>query len=192
MKSKIISIHSFRGGTGKSNITANLAGQLVTRNYRVGMVDTDIQSPGIHVLFGLDKEKMGHTLNQYLRGEATMKDVAFPVGDQIGAAPGLIQLKGKPIWLAPSSIDGSEINKILRSGYDVNILNKGMAEFRKEFDLSHLLIDTHPGINEETGINSNIPSGIAATPGGRAGIPHGAMGREGRPDENVVSPGRMC
>lgn len=49
-----ISIHSFRGGTGKSNTTANLSTVLAKRGYRVGVIDTDIQSPGIHVLFGID------------------------------------------------------------------------------------------------------------------------------------------
>ena len=50
---KIISIHSFRGGTGKSNTTANLAALLAADQKRVGVIDTDIQSPGIHVLFGI-------------------------------------------------------------------------------------------------------------------------------------------
>ena len=48
---QIISIHSFRGGTGKSNTTANIAALLAAGGRRVGVVDTDIQSPGIHVLF---------------------------------------------------------------------------------------------------------------------------------------------
>ena len=49
--SKIISIHSFRGGTGKSNTTANLAALLAAQGLRVAVIDTDINSPGIHVLF---------------------------------------------------------------------------------------------------------------------------------------------
>ena len=48
---QIISIHSFRGGTGKSNTTANIATIFAIDGRRVGVVDTDIQSPGIHVLF---------------------------------------------------------------------------------------------------------------------------------------------
>ena len=52
---QIISVHSYRGGTGKSNITASLATLLATNGRRVGVVDTDIQSPGIHILFGLDE-----------------------------------------------------------------------------------------------------------------------------------------
>ncbi|WP_333417166.1 P-loop NTPase [Microcoleus sp. herbarium8] len=47
--SKIVSIHSYRGGTGKSNSTANLAVAVARKGYRVGIVDTDIQSPGIVV-----------------------------------------------------------------------------------------------------------------------------------------------
>ena len=49
---RIMSVHSFRGGTGKSNTTANLAAFLALRGLRIGVVDTDIMSPGIHVLFG--------------------------------------------------------------------------------------------------------------------------------------------
>ena len=40
-----ISIHSFHGGTGKSNTTVNLAAVLASRGLRVGVIDTDIQFP---------------------------------------------------------------------------------------------------------------------------------------------------
>ena len=58
---KIISTHSFRGGTGKSNITANIAAQLANSGHRVGVFDTDIQSPGIHVIFGLGDDDTNFT-----------------------------------------------------------------------------------------------------------------------------------
>jgi MinD-like ATPase involved in chromosome partitioning or flagellar assembly len=45
--SAIISIHSFRGGTGKSNTTANIAAVLAARGFRTAVIDADIQSPGI-------------------------------------------------------------------------------------------------------------------------------------------------
>ena len=64
----IVSIHSFRGGTGKSNITANLATLLAVGGRRVGVIDTDIQSPGIHVIFALDQEKLKFALNDFLWG----------------------------------------------------------------------------------------------------------------------------
>ena len=66
--SRVISVHSFRGGTGKSNAAANVATLLAAGGQRVGVVDTDIQSPGIHTLFGLNQEAIRYSLNQYLWG----------------------------------------------------------------------------------------------------------------------------
>jgi MinD-like ATPase involved in chromosome partitioning or flagellar assembly len=147
---KIVSIHSFRGGTGKSNTTANLAAQVALRDKRVGVVDTDIQSPGIHVLFGLDEKKMGKTINDYLHGKCSISEVAFSVGDHAADSEGRMQLAGKKLWLFPSSIRGRDISQILREGYDVNKLNEGLQTLMKELELDYLFIDTHPGLNEET------------------------------------------
>ena len=74
----VISVHSFRGGTGKSNTTSNLAAQLAAAGNRVAVVDTDIQSPGIHVLFGFSDD-LDNTLNDYLWGKLPIKDTAHDV-----------------------------------------------------------------------------------------------------------------
>jgi septum site-determining protein MinD len=147
---KIVSIHSFRGGTGKSNTTANLASQVALAGKRVGIVDTDIQSPGIHVLFGLDETKMGKTINDFLHGKCTVGEVAFNIGEKAADAEGRMKLVGREFWLFPSSIRGREISQILREGYDVNRLNEGFQTILKELQLDYLFIDTHPGLNEET------------------------------------------
>lgn len=148
--SKIVSIHSFRGGTGKSNTTANIAAQVALAGNRVAIVDTDIQSPGIHVLFGLDELKMGYTLNDYLWDRCAIEEVALDLGMYVDDAPGRSQLRGAQIWLVPSSMKTAEISKVLRDGYDVNLLNKGLRNLRKSLALDYLFIDTHPGLNDET------------------------------------------
>jgi MinD-like ATPase involved in chromosome partitioning or flagellar assembly len=149
-KGKIVSIHSFRGGTGKSNITANLAAHAAMAGRRVGVVDADIQSPGIHVLFGLDENKMGKTLNDFLHDKCTIAEAAFAVGEKGGDAEGRAKLAGKDLWLVPSSIAGREISQVLRAGYDFNKLNEGFQTLLNELNLDYLFIDTHPGLNEET------------------------------------------
>jgi MinD-like ATPase involved in chromosome partitioning or flagellar assembly len=154
---KIVSIHSFRGGTGKSNTTANLAAQVAMQGKKVGIVDTDIQSPGIHVLFGLNDETMGHTLNEYLRSECKITDVAHNLGARTSSkATGIQKLSGKDIFLFPSSIKGSEISRFLKEGYDPNILNDGLQDMIEELNLDFLFIDTHPGLNEETLLSISI------------------------------------
>ncbi len=142
--SRIVSIHSFRGGTGQSNLTANLAALVAQSGRRVGVVDTDIQSPGIHVLFGLDEEKMRLALNDYLWGKCRVEETAYDVSGVLGA--------GQPgaLYLIPSSIRAGEIAKVLREGYDVGLLNGGFRELVRKLALDYLLIDTHPGLNEET------------------------------------------
>lgn len=150
MKGKIVSVHSFRGGTGKSNVTANLAAQVAMTGKRVGVVDTDIQSPGIHALFGLDEKKMGSTMNDYLHEKATIREIGYSVGQNPGMAEGCAKLAGKELWLFPSSIKAGEIGKIVREGVDFTRLNEGLQTTISEFDLDYLFIDTHPGLNEET------------------------------------------
>ncbi|HIK06661.1 MAG TPA: MinD/ParA family protein [Trichormus sp. M33_DOE_039] len=144
--SKIVSIHSFRGGTGKSNSTANLAGIVARYGYRVGIVDTDIQSPGIHVLFGFDEQKMKYSLNDYLWGNCSIEETAYDVTSVLQKNVG----KNSKVYLIPSSIKAKDITKVLREGFDFNLLNDGFQDLLTALNLDYLFIDTHPGLNEET------------------------------------------
>src|SRR5919197_2993545 len=153
--SAIISVHSFRGGTGKSNTTANVATLLAAEGRRVGVIDTDIQSPGIHVLFGLDEEQIVHSLNDYLWGKCDIKQTAHDVTSNLG--PGS---HGK-VFLIPSSIKAGDIARVLREGYDVGLLNEGIHELVSALELDVLMIDTHPGLNEETLLSIAISDALA-------------------------------
>lgn len=74
---KVVSIHSYRGSTGKSNLTANLVTTVAAQSNRVGLVDTDVPSLGIHNLFCLKPEQMGKTLNNYLWDESLIESMAY-------------------------------------------------------------------------------------------------------------------
>lgn len=150
--SKIVSIHSFRGGTGKSNSTANLAAIVARHGKRVGIVDTDIQSPGIHVLFGFDEEMMKFSLNDYLWGNCVIEETAYDVTSVLKDKAS----KNSKIYLIPSSIKARDITRILREGFDFNMLNDGLQDLIDDLDLDYLFIDTHPGLNEETLLSLTI------------------------------------
>ncbi len=141
--SKIVSIHSFRGGTGKSNLTANLASLVALAGKRVAVIDTDIQSPGIHMPFGLSEDRIRLALNHFIWGECPIEDAAYDVSHALGGP-------GGPIYLVPSSIKVSDIGRILKQGYDVRLLNDGFQALIEKLKLDFLFIDTHPGVNEET------------------------------------------
>lgn len=152
---KIISVHSFRGGTGKSNTTANVSAILGAQGLRVGVIDTDIQSPGIHVLFGFDEDKMKFSLNDYLWGKCKVQEAAYDVTASLGTG-----FTGQ-VFLIPSSIRAGEIAKVLREGYEVGLLNDGFRDLVKALKLDVLMIDTHPGLNEETLLSIAISDALA-------------------------------
>lgn len=147
MATKIISVHSFRGGTGKSNTSANLAAQLAAAGLRVAVVDTDVQSPGIHVLYGFGSDFGGPTLNDFLYGGTAIAKAAHDVTPTGG--------EGR-LWLVPSSMKPTDIARVLRQGYDVELLNDGFRALISDLSLDVLVIDTHPGLNEETLLSITI------------------------------------
>lgn len=142
--SHIIAIHSFRGGTGKSNSSANIAALLAARGRRVAVVDMDIQSPGIHVLFGLDETTLDKTLNGFLYGNYGIVAAAYDVTPNLGVA-----VTGQ-IFLVPCSIKAEDISKVIRQGYDATKLNDGLEDLIEELALDALLLDSHPGLGNET------------------------------------------
>lgn len=146
----ILAIHSFRGGTGKSNLTANLATVLALQGKRVAVFDTDLASPGIHVLFGFTPAPGQSTLNDHLQGDAQIVDCAHDVTpDQVKQAHGRI-------WLVAASMDSDRIARLLREGYQVEKLNDALFALSEKLNLDVVLIDTHPGINEETLLSTAI------------------------------------
>lgn len=140
----VVSVHSYRGGTGKSNFTANLATTVAALGHRVGVVDTDVPSPGIHNLFCLEPEEIDKTLNDYLWDNATIEEAAYDVSGKVG-----VELPGQ-LFLVPSSVNADDIARILQVGYDVGRLNDGFRNLVRQLKLDFLFIDTHPGLSKET------------------------------------------
>jgi MinD-like ATPase involved in chromosome partitioning or flagellar assembly len=153
--SKIISIHSFRGGTGKSNTTANVTALLAASGLRIGVIDTDLQSPGIHVLFGVDEEKLTPSLNDYLWGKCEIEEAAQDVTPLLG-----VPISGQ-IFLVPASMKPGEITRIVNQGYDPGLLSDGFHRLLDELNLDILMVDTHPGLNEETLLSIAVSDALA-------------------------------
>jgi MinD-like ATPase involved in chromosome partitioning or flagellar assembly len=87
---------------------------------------------------------LNHALNDYLWGRCDIPQTAHDVTSTMGA-----NLKGK-VYLIPSSIQPGEITRVLREGYDAQLLTTGFRRLVDELSLDALLIDTHPGLGEET------------------------------------------
>jgi len=142
---RIIALNSFRGGTGKSNIVANLAIALARQGKRVGVMDVDLPSPGVHILFGLDQSTLDYTLNDYLWGTCDIGSATYDVTPEALHAPG-----NGCVFLSPASFKLEDIDRIVQEGYDIDRLSGGINTMATDLDLDFLLVDTHPGLNRET------------------------------------------
>ena len=147
---KVLAVHSFRGGTGKSNLSANLAVALGLQGRRVVVIDTDLASPGIHVLFGFSPEDGQATLNDHLQGDAPIMKCAHEV-----TPPDVKRAHGH-IWLVPAAMEADRIARLLREGYKVERLNDALYQLAEQLKIDVVIVDTHPGINEETLLTTAI------------------------------------
>ncbi len=151
----IMSIHSFRGGTGKSSTTANVAASLAMSGKNVCVIDTDIQSPGVYVLFKVNQDSLEYTLNDYLFGKCSITDTVQDVTGALGK-----EVPGK-VYLVPSSIKVGEISRVLREGWDPEILTDGFSALINTLGLDVLIIDTHPGLNTDTLVSISVSDVLA-------------------------------
>ena len=110
---RIVSIHSYRGGTGKSNLTANIGYQLAARGHKVAILDTDLQSPGVHMVLQLAASRLTHTVSDYLFEKCEIRDAAYDMSNELP-----VRALGQ-LWLLPSSMQVDTIVRIAADGYDV-------------------------------------------------------------------------
>jgi PAS domain S-box-containing protein len=140
---ELVAVHSFRGGNGKSSVIANVAALLAVAGQRVGVIDADIQSPGLHLLLGHTVKKGDGTLDDYLLGNCDLDRLAVDVTARLGP-----QVAGR-LFLVPASLNPGTMAQVLSQGYDAQRLTRSFHELGETLRLDTLLIDTHPGLNEE-------------------------------------------
>lgn len=140
--SDIISIHSFRRGTGKTNLAANIAVLLAKRGRRVGVLDFDLHAPTQHFVFGLPKSEAYLTFNAHLRGRCTIEQAAHDVTPP--------EIESGRIYLVPASTEMGEIAWALHQRRDVDALNDSLTNLIRSLRLDALFVDTYAGLDEET------------------------------------------
>ncbi len=139
---KIITVHSFKGGTGKTNIIADLSFAFANAGYKVGVVDSDIAHPSLHIMYGLGDQQPYPTLTEFLLEKCEATEIVHDISP-------MYDLKNK-LYLIPSNLNDGIITEIIRRGFDIGHLFIGLREIGKKKNLDFLLIDTKPGLDEKT------------------------------------------
>jgi MinD-like ATPase involved in chromosome partitioning or flagellar assembly len=70
---KIIAIHSYKGGTGKTSLSVNLAALYANKGKKVVLLDLDFRAPSLHAIFKAHQSE--YWLNDYLNGVCEIRKV---------------------------------------------------------------------------------------------------------------------
>ncbi|TMI23216.1 MinD/ParA family protein [Candidatus Bathyarchaeota archaeon] len=149
----IISVQSFKGGTGKSTISANLAVTLAQLGKRVGVIDLDLEGPGLHVIFGVSDTDIRATINDVLQHRVQISQAVLDLTSKM-------QLKAGCLIICPAEHKLDEILSILDTGFNLHTFKKVLEDLARDYHLDYLLIDSHPGIEKDTLQQDLFGSGV--------------------------------
>jgi len=139
----IFAVQSFKGGTGKSTITANLAVTLAQLGRRVGVIDLDLEGPGLHVIFGVSDQDVRATINDVLQHSA-------PISQAVIDLTSMLNVQNGCLLFCPAGHKLEEILNIVDQGFNLSKLKRTLEELGQTYRLDHLIIDSHPGIEKDT------------------------------------------
>ncbi len=154
MKPRTYTIHSHRGGSGKSVIASSIALELALRGYNVLLVDMDLRAPSLYYIF--HEPLVKYWINDYLDGECGFEETLVDVSEKYG-------LRGRlTLSLANPDIEVVKDALTKTRKWEMNALKK-LVKARKlasELGFNILIYDTSPGIHYSS-LNTLIASDYA-------------------------------
>jgi MinD-like ATPase involved in chromosome partitioning or flagellar assembly len=158
MRKKAMSIHSSRGGTGKTVIAANLAAIYAIKGLNVALLDLDFRAPSLVDVFSKGiREPVGYWLNDFLDGRCKAEQALTDASEAYG-------LKGKLLLgLANPAIEAIRNTMEKSRAWEVTAV-KRLFSLRSalfdDMDIDCCIIDTSPGV-QYTSINAVVSSDIS-------------------------------
>lgn len=158
---KCIAFHSYKGGTGKTTLAANLAALLAKNGHRVFLLDFDVYAPSLQSYFEADPKKW---INDFLFEDAELNEVVMdftPLIDELlHSNKGNNQIKDKErgqLWVGFSSRKKEGIYKMdgwspamgKQSTSKMQLLRRFILLtelLNSEYQADYIIIDTSPGI----------------------------------------------
>jgi MinD-like ATPase involved in chromosome partitioning or flagellar assembly len=151
---KIIAVHSYKGGTGKTLLSINLAAALAKRGKNVCLFDLDFRAPSLSTL--LRVEKAEHYLNDYLNNASDISKVLIDISDRVGNSGKFFVALANPGTEAIRDMSGKDRKWEMRALGRLLALRNSLMD-GKGFD--YLIFDTSPGL-QYSSINAVVSADL--------------------------------
>ena len=144
---RTIAFHSYKGGTGKTTLIANVAAYYASIGMKVCLLDFDLYAPTLSMYFRKQPE---YYLNDLLRGESDSRE-KIEVRDLLVDLSPDLGLKGE-LYVGFSNPSKENINEIEfkhEQKWQLNALRRFLLaknQLFDEFKIDYLFLDTSPGI----------------------------------------------
>jgi septum site-determining protein MinD len=161
MPAKVITFHSYKGGTGKSFLSLNTAVFLSKEeNKNVILLDFDFRAPTIIHKF----PKSGvRYLNEFLEGKCQLTDVIYDISQEVGVSG---ENKFYVSFASPKTRDMQEMQMKTRKWQQkaLTLIMSGLLEIKQQFDW--IIFDSSPGLTYDSlnAMSSSDAVILVATP----------------------------
>jgi MinD-like ATPase involved in chromosome partitioning or flagellar assembly len=164
--SKIIAVHSYKGGTGKTLLSVNLAATFAKLGKKVCLFDLDFRAPSLFAILKVEKSECW--LNDYLNGTCEINKVLLDLGGRIQGNGKFFAALANPATEAIRDMSAKDRKWEMRAlGRLLSLRNKLLNNH--EFD--YLVFDTSPGL-QYSSINAIVAADfvVVATTGDRSDV----------------------
>jgi MinD-like ATPase involved in chromosome partitioning or flagellar assembly len=151
---KILAVHSYKGGTGKTLLSINLAATFAEHGKKVCLFDLDFRAPSLATL--LKVEKAEHWLNDYLNGTCEIDKVMIDLSDRVHNGGKLFVALANPATEAIRDMSAKDRKWEMRALGRLLALRTSVLS-DKAFD--YLILDTSPGL-QYSSINAIVSADL--------------------------------
>jgi len=151
---KIIAVHSYKGGTGKTLLSINLAATFAKRGKKVCLFDLDFRAPSLATLLKIDKAE--YWLNDYLNGVCEINKVLLDISSRVDNGGKLV------IGLANPSTEAIRDMSAKDRKWEMHALGRLLAlrtSLLGDNDFDYLICDTSPGL-QYSSINAIVSADL--------------------------------
>lgn len=145
---KVLAVHSYKGGTGKTLTATNLAVILASEGHKVSLFDMDFRAPSLHALFKVNNSN--YWLNDYLNGVCEIKRVLIDCSSKVGG----------PLYVGFANPSTEAIREMSAKDrkWEMKALGRLLSVrnvLLNDLEFDYLIMDTSPGL-QYSSINSIV------------------------------------